>query len=142
MKTLPDLIAISKTPEGPQQLRVMLAELDGREFRTETWSEYKGVYVNNGAFVGLDKPDWHPYPDYPADLNAIISQVLGVIVLKEDEAAYTDTLVAVIRALKPNASPITYPSVFEIATASALQHTVALIAPCKPHPATKDHKKA
>jgi len=73
--TLESLLTLASTDEGKQQICVMVAEACGYQFRDETWSEMKGVYTSTGGFIGLDKPEWHPYPEYTSSLDAIMPEV-------------------------------------------------------------------
>lgn len=159
MKTLSDLIAISKTPEGPQQLQVMLAELDGMQTRYFRFSYPSHAAMNGGGnswsckFTTREAAEedrarnmqWWPervtpveeftcadvLPNYPADLNACREVALT---LKTDAAknTYINTLYDIATEemgycdRQPDAD-------FLWLTASALQHTVALILTLQKH---------
>jgi hypothetical protein len=67
--TLESLLELSKTPEGIQQIRIMVAELDGW---TECILEKDGyAWGVNPNLIDNECGGWMSIPKYPEDLNAV-----------------------------------------------------------------------
>lgn len=144
MKTLEELLELGKTEDGKDQLRVMLAEIRGWKHRLATRKEpiERGGFRLPNAFGEPIEAWWHETeapgvytspPNYPRDLNAcheVRCSLKGF-----DSDLFADVLCQII---KPNhingrrneslGSPqLSWPGVFKVANASAVDTTIALI---------------
>lgn len=141
MKTLEELIALSKVPEGPQTLRVMLAELVGmKNVRTmsgrssrhspmHTWLVGDiATPLESGGHIGIPSA----VPNYPADLSACrdaeclldsATHWNGEEHHSDASEAYMSWVQDVIREQNQTRGNDDY----EFLTASAMQRTIALI---------------
>ena len=119
--TLESLLVLAETDDGRQRIQAIVAELVGYIFRDETFAERKGVYTSTGGFIGLDKPNWHPYPDYHASLDAIMPEVRR---LDEKAAEKWANFMADIFYQKGN---LGWKVCYAIATAQPVHHCIAFI---------------
>jgi hypothetical protein len=94
-RTLESLIALSKTPEGFQQLRIMVAELCG-------WTRI-GTTGNHGAPYGLAPDhagmDLLDLPDYVGSLDAMAEA--EKLLTRDDAHEYHDHLIEIVREAAP-----------------------------------------
>ena len=122
--TLESLLELSKTPEGIQQIRIMVAELDGWKRENPLRDEWLRPSRSHIPQFHSSWAEFDSLPNYPEDLNAVHGA--GNITHAEWEA-FTTHMYSTVTGQKLDRDRINLFEACMLSNTTALQRCIALI---------------
>jgi hypothetical protein len=139
--TLPELLALSKTPDGPEHIRVMVAEMAGWTRCDVVKDPWGGVWFMPG-FTYPQTAEWIYHngrlspPDYTTSLDAVMPLVRALPVHQLTSYSINRAKIAAVdwtghddQSQYPNCG---YYTSMKMLTSTALDICIALLATLKP----------